>query len=112
GACVTDAKQVKGCLEFPVLPLAAVKAEEGNIRQAAELDDIWPQEAVRLIRAGSFYRRQIRLGCPDIARDLQPVAGKGKYVFQIFRRIFQSEENIQEERVMPFFYEGPAYSCC
>ena len=92
--------------------LSAVETDKRNIRETAQLDHIRSEETVGLVRPGGFHRCKIGLFCADIAGDLKPVSRESEDVFQIFRRIFQSEENIQKECVMPFFYESPAYSCC
>ena len=88
-------QKLPGASRFP--PSPPCRPRNVMSAQAAELNDIWTQETVRLVRAGSFHCRQIRFGCTDITRNLQSMPGKRKYVFKIFRRIFQSEENIQKE---------------
>ena len=45
-ASVSDAKKVKSSLKLSVFAFAPVKAQECNISQTAEFDDVWPKETV------------------------------------------------------------------
>ena len=108
---VADAEQVECGLQLAVLALAAVKADECNVRHAAQFDHIRAEETVGLIRAGSSDRFQVRFRLADISGDLKAVSRHGEYILQIFRRILQSEKYIQQKRVMSFLKQSPADPC-
>ena len=111
-ARVADAEQVECGLQFSVFTLAAVKTEESDVSQTAQLDDIRPEETVGLIRTGCFYSFQIRFLPADVSCDLESVAGHGEYIFQILRRFRKPHKYIQQECIVSFFKQCSADSGC
>ena len=79
-----------------------MKSEEGHICQAAEFDDIRTEEAVRLIRTGSFYSCKIRLCFGNILCDFQTMSGQCKDVFQILGCVLKAEKYIQKKCIVSF----------
>ena len=100
-ACVADPQDIKGGLQFAVLPHRAVEAHEGNIRHAAQFDHIGAQIAVRLIRAGEAQGLKVGRGGLDAFRDLKTAVGKVENLLQIFRVAWIAKEYIQKEGSVP-----------
>ena len=108
---VSDSKQVKGSLQLSVLPLSAVQPKERDVCHAAQFDDVGTEKTVRLIRAGGFDRLDVRFGGIDVFDDPKAVVRKGKYLFQVFGIVGETEENIQQKSIVSLFKQGSADAC-
>ena len=96
-------EDVKHCLQFSIFSDRTVEAHKCDVCHFTKFEDIWSDEAVRLIRTLFFQSFKIGNGCLNTFCNLQSAAGEIKNFVEFVSVIWKSEKDIQQEGLMSFF---------